>query len=202
MTTRGRRRLLRLARGPEKACPGLDPGWEPVFGKDHAQNKNLERDDDSRRNHPALVAETGRRIELYLALLLLCGRRPAKLVALRQAIRRKCHQGGGDAGSGGRHRELRISLGQLPVVFRSDHCRPPSEIASFCAAAGRRREQQQPPTAPTPVRSPSRMISLPQSARRVLGADLNCSESRAGGTSQAPAGTAVRGYPHELGRSF
>jgi hypothetical protein len=21
---------------PEKACPGLDPGWEPVFGKDHA----------------------------------------------------------------------------------------------------------------------------------------------------------------------
>ena len=22
---------------PEKACPGLDPGWVPVFGKDHAQ---------------------------------------------------------------------------------------------------------------------------------------------------------------------
>ena len=22
---------------PEKACPGLDPGWRPVFGKDHAQ---------------------------------------------------------------------------------------------------------------------------------------------------------------------
>src|SRR6516164_6289510 len=22
---------------PEKACPGLDPGWDPVFGKDHAQ---------------------------------------------------------------------------------------------------------------------------------------------------------------------
>jgi hypothetical protein len=22
---------------PEKACPGLDPGWMPVFGKDHAQ---------------------------------------------------------------------------------------------------------------------------------------------------------------------
>jgi hypothetical protein len=37
MTTRGQRRLLRLARDPEK--------WEPVFGKDHAQNKNLERDD-------------------------------------------------------------------------------------------------------------------------------------------------------------
>src|SRR5262249_27848209 len=25
---------------PEKACPGLDPGWEPVFGKDHAQTKS------------------------------------------------------------------------------------------------------------------------------------------------------------------
>jgi len=22
---------------PEKACPGLDPGWEPVFGKDLLQ---------------------------------------------------------------------------------------------------------------------------------------------------------------------
>ena len=24
---------------PEKACPGLDPGWKPVFGEDHAQRK-------------------------------------------------------------------------------------------------------------------------------------------------------------------
>src|SRR5438046_7771015 len=24
----------------EKACPGLDPGWNPVFGKDHAQPKS------------------------------------------------------------------------------------------------------------------------------------------------------------------
>jgi TatD DNase family protein len=28
------------AHDPEKACPGLDPGWVPVFGKDHAQTKN------------------------------------------------------------------------------------------------------------------------------------------------------------------
>ena len=34
-----------LARDPEK--------WEPVFGKDHAQNKNLERDDDWNKSHPA-----------------------------------------------------------------------------------------------------------------------------------------------------
>jgi hypothetical protein len=25
---------------PEKACPGLDPGWIPVFGKDHAPAKS------------------------------------------------------------------------------------------------------------------------------------------------------------------
>jgi hypothetical protein len=24
---------------PENACPGLDPGWKPVFGRDHAQLK-------------------------------------------------------------------------------------------------------------------------------------------------------------------
>jgi hypothetical protein len=39
--------LFELARDPEK--------WEPVFGKDHAENKNFERDDDSKKNHPALA---------------------------------------------------------------------------------------------------------------------------------------------------
>jgi spore germination cell wall hydrolase CwlJ-like protein len=33
---------LPLARDPEKARPGLDPGWEPVFGKDHAQTNKAE----------------------------------------------------------------------------------------------------------------------------------------------------------------
>jgi len=28
---------------PEKAFPGLDPGWKPVFRKDHASPKKLER---------------------------------------------------------------------------------------------------------------------------------------------------------------
>jgi hypothetical protein len=28
--------------------------WTPVFRKDHAQNKNIERDDDSKKSHPAL----------------------------------------------------------------------------------------------------------------------------------------------------
>jgi hypothetical protein len=42
------RNSLSLASDSEKACPGLDPGWEPIFGKDHAQ-ENLERDDDSKK---------------------------------------------------------------------------------------------------------------------------------------------------------
>ena len=25
---------------PEKACPGPDPGWEPVFGQDHAAKES------------------------------------------------------------------------------------------------------------------------------------------------------------------
>jgi hypothetical protein len=33
-----------LERDPEKACPGLDPGWKPVFGKDHAPVKQLDHD--------------------------------------------------------------------------------------------------------------------------------------------------------------
>jgi hypothetical protein len=28
---------MRLEHDPEKACPALDAGWIPVFGKDHAQ---------------------------------------------------------------------------------------------------------------------------------------------------------------------
>src|SRR5262249_10644800 len=40
---------------PEKACPGLDPGWVPVFGKRSCSTKKLERDDDSKKSHPALA---------------------------------------------------------------------------------------------------------------------------------------------------
>jgi hypothetical protein len=28
-----------LEHDPEKACRGLDPGWQPVFGKHYAQAK-------------------------------------------------------------------------------------------------------------------------------------------------------------------
>jgi BirA family transcriptional regulator, biotin operon repressor / biotin---[acetyl-CoA-carboxylase] ligase len=41
-----------LARDPEKACPGLDPGWEPVFGRDHAQSNKLARDGGSKKSRP------------------------------------------------------------------------------------------------------------------------------------------------------
>jgi hypothetical protein len=33
-----------LEHDPEKACPGLDPEWKPIFGKDHAQTKKLDLD--------------------------------------------------------------------------------------------------------------------------------------------------------------
>ena len=33
---RGAGRRPALEHDPEKACPGFDPGWIPVFGKDHA----------------------------------------------------------------------------------------------------------------------------------------------------------------------
>src|SRR6516225_8958724 len=39
--------LATLEHDPEK--------WEPVFGKRSCSNKELERDDDSKKNHPALV---------------------------------------------------------------------------------------------------------------------------------------------------
>jgi len=29
--------MLKQKHDPEKACPGLDPGWKPVFRKNHAQ---------------------------------------------------------------------------------------------------------------------------------------------------------------------
>jgi hypothetical protein len=38
--------MSRLEHDPEK--------WKPVFRKDHARNKKIERDDDSKKSHPAL----------------------------------------------------------------------------------------------------------------------------------------------------
>ena len=46
--TCGRTRCRLPKHDPEK--------WEPVFGKDHAQNKMLEWDGHSTKNHPALGA--------------------------------------------------------------------------------------------------------------------------------------------------
>ena len=42
---------------PEKACPGLDPGWESGFPKGSCSNKMLERNCDSKKSHPALAEE-------------------------------------------------------------------------------------------------------------------------------------------------
>src|SRR5882762_2772158 len=40
---------------PQKACPGLDPGWVPVLRKRTCANKEREQDDDSKKSHPALA---------------------------------------------------------------------------------------------------------------------------------------------------
>jgi hypothetical protein len=37
--------MMLLEHDPEK--------WAPVFRKDHAQTKKIERDDDSKKSHPA-----------------------------------------------------------------------------------------------------------------------------------------------------
>src|SRR5215510_12713918 len=65
-----------LEHDPEKACPGLDPGWVPVFGKGVPPRKrgscstnNLKRDDDSKKSHHAL-GDLGEEVVDHLADLL------------------------------------------------------------------------------------------------------------------------------------
>src|SRR5215468_8167611 len=64
-------RRQRWPHDPEKACPGLDPGWVPVFGKGLPPRKRgscstnkLERDDESKKSHHALVSRFRVRISL------------------------------------------------------------------------------------------------------------------------------------------
>src|SRR5262249_47386165 len=52
-----------LEHDPEKACPGPDPGWAPVFGNacprarpgGSCSSNNVERNDDSKKSHLALA---------------------------------------------------------------------------------------------------------------------------------------------------
>jgi len=46
--------LTSLEHDPEK--------WEPVFGKRSCSNKEVERDDDSKKNHPARVVPALKRL--------------------------------------------------------------------------------------------------------------------------------------------
>jgi BirA family transcriptional regulator, biotin operon repressor / biotin---[acetyl-CoA-carboxylase] ligase len=43
-----------LEHDPEKACPAPDAGWVSVFGQRSCSNSKVERDDDSKKSHPAL----------------------------------------------------------------------------------------------------------------------------------------------------
>src|SRR5262245_28016785 len=53
--TSGRQRVI-----PKSLPSDLIRGWEPLFGKDHAQTNKLERDGDSKKSHPNLVIANGR----------------------------------------------------------------------------------------------------------------------------------------------
>jgi hypothetical protein len=67
----------------EKACPGLDPGWVPVFGEGSCFTKKLEGDDESKKNHPARAgAAIG---QAWLSILVDCGCRRLKMEA-RKAV--------------------------------------------------------------------------------------------------------------------
>ena len=46
---------LPLKHVPQKTCPGLEPGWEPVLRKRTCSSKEVEQDDDSKKSHPALA---------------------------------------------------------------------------------------------------------------------------------------------------
>jgi hypothetical protein len=49
MRNSARRTAWPLEHDPEK--------WVPVFRKDHAQTKKIERDDDSKKSHPVLMGK-------------------------------------------------------------------------------------------------------------------------------------------------
>jgi hypothetical protein len=52
--------VVTLEHDPEK--------WEPVFGKRSCSNKKLERDDDSKKSHPALADEAQKEELIWPAL--------------------------------------------------------------------------------------------------------------------------------------
>src|SRR6266436_4903643 len=86
-----------LEHDPEKACPALDAGWVPVFPRDKREafarrscsNKKIERDNDSKKSHPALAVVPAERREPHtigvvfvggcLGLIALTGLLPGEL---------------------------------------------------------------------------------------------------------------------------
>src|SRR6516225_5754834 len=56
-----------LKHDPEKACPALDAGWEPVFGKDQAKTKRQVREHPAAA--PCFVRAGSRPVVLVIDLL-------------------------------------------------------------------------------------------------------------------------------------
>src|SRR5262245_6285977 len=74
---RSRSRAALPAHVPEKARPGLDPGWTPVFRKGHAQKQDS-------RTHPG-PSQSGCALEIVVESLLWKAKRNAKAI-LQQAV--------------------------------------------------------------------------------------------------------------------
>jgi len=81
--------VARIEHDPEKACPGLDPGWVPVFGKDHAPAKNLERQSSKRKRSPNRGGRHPRRSTRMFRGVRVCASSLPPLPALQKLISKK-----------------------------------------------------------------------------------------------------------------
>src|ERR1044072_6095781 len=93
------------AHDPEKACPGLDPGWVPVFGSGHAPRRTLPRALD--RDKALAAADAG---------IATAGRnRAGDLVAVDPAERARLRKGLRLAVAGRDHGAAALAVGEAAV---------------------------------------------------------------------------------------
>jgi methylated-DNA-[protein]-cysteine S-methyltransferase len=84
--------------------------WEPVFGKRSCSNKEVERDDDSKKNHPALTRESYPSPEWGLAREVgqALGRNPFPIVVPCHRVLAANSKAGGFSARGGVATKLRL----------------------------------------------------------------------------------------------
>ena len=156
----------RLAHDPEKACPGLDPRWIPVFGPDHAQNnaapddQNVIRRSDfshgvaaKRVRSSRMLTEPGPSLARRLLIALLAG--GLALTSFDPSLAQPARRGGAEKSDGRRDSRARPNAfpPTSPRITRSSwpaaRCasrRPPARSRSSTAKASCRPRS---PTRPT-----------------------------------------------------